>query len=138
MTIWDPYLILWLPHDADLKGRQVLAAYSRRLNFMYRVVDDPRTWPADAEKIGRAAWALRTRRRRRQVLADLVVQPGLLSGLGYDPARSVLADALLTPLASEIGLDQACDRRALERQAAQMRLESRADGRKPWPPSTGR
>jgi hypothetical protein len=35
-------------------------------------------------------------------------------------------------------LDEACDRRLLEREAALMRLECRAAGRRPWPPPPGR
>lgn len=137
VTTWDPFQTLWLPHDATLPGRQVLRAYLRRMDIMYRTVRDPEQWPREAERLWRAAWALRTRKQRRQVLADLAVQPGLLAGLGFDPQRAALAGELLTPLFNEAGLDETCDRRALEREAALMRLECRAAGRRPWPPAPG-
>ena len=62
------------------------------------------------------------------------VQPGLLSGLGFDPGWAELADGLLTPLTGVTGLQQACDRRALEREAARMRRECPAAGNRLWPP----
>ncbi len=98
MAAWDPFAVLWLPHDASLSSGQVLRAYLRRMNIMYRTVQDPQRWPAEADRIRRCAWALRTRCQRRQVLADLAVQRGQLAGLGYDPERAALAGALLTAL----------------------------------------
>lgn len=135
VTVWDPFETLWLPHDARISGWVVLVAYIRRMEHMYRVTADPQRWPAEAEKISRAAWALRTGLRRRQILADLAVQPGLLSGLGFDRGRAELADGLLTPLAGAADLEKACDRRALEREAARMRLECLVAGKRPWPPA---
>jgi hypothetical protein len=138
MAVWDPFQVLWLPHDTTLSSWQVLRAYLRRMDIMYRTVPDRDSWPGEAERIRRAAWALRTPAQRRQVLGDLAAQPSLLAGLGFDPGRAALAGALLTPLSGEAGLDEACDRRALEREAARMRLECRAAGQRPWPPAVNR
>jgi hypothetical protein len=117
MTVWDPFDILWLPHDPELTGWRVLRAYVRRMNHMYAVVTDPARWPTEAERLRRAARALRTPARRRQVLADLVLQRSL-AGLGFDPRRAALADALLTPFTGACDHEEALDRRALEREAA--------------------
>jgi hypothetical protein len=76
-----------LPHDTILSRWQVLRAYLRRIDIMYRTVPDRDSWPGEAERIGRAAWALRTPAQRRQVLGDLAAQPRLLTGLGFDPGR---------------------------------------------------
>jgi hypothetical protein len=89
MRSWDPFEVLWLPHDPDLSGWQVVQAYVRRMNQMYAVVADPARWPAEAVRLRRAAWALRTPGRRRQVLADLMLQRSL-PGLGFDPRRGAL------------------------------------------------
>jgi hypothetical protein len=132
-TAWDPFEVVWLPHDARLSGWEVLCGYARRMRVMYLTVHDHSRWPVEAAQFRRAAWALCTPRRRRQAIADLLVQPGMPRWLQLDPERAALHDALLSPLAG--GLDEALDRRALEREAALMRLECRAAGRRPWPPS---
>lgn len=69
---------------------------------------------------------------RRQVLANLMLQRSL-AGLGFDPGRTALAEALLTPFLGS-GLAETLDRRAMERDAAARRLERRAAGLDPWPP----
>jgi hypothetical protein len=111
-----------------------LQAYVRRMNQMYRVMTDPARWPAEAERLRRSAWALRTPGRRRQVLGDLMLQRAL-GLLGSDPCLAALAEALLTPLTGATDMDEALDRRALEREAAAMRLELLAAGLRPWPPA---
>jgi hypothetical protein len=135
MMAWDPFDALWLPHDPHLTGWRVLRAYVRRMNQMYRVVTDPARWQAEAVRLRRAAWTLRTPGRRRQVLGDLILQRSV-AGLGFDPRRAALAEALLTPLTGVTDFEQALDRRALEREAAAMRLERLAAGERPWPPAT--
>ena len=135
MMVWDPFDVLWLPHDPHLTGWRVLQAYVRRMNQMYGVVSDPERWPAEVVRLRRAAWALRTPGRRRQVLGDLMLQRSV-AGLDFDPRRAALAEALLTPLTGVSDFEQALDRRALEREAAAMRLELLAAGLRPWPPAT--
>jgi hypothetical protein len=74
----------------------------------------------------RVAWlAVRTVEQRRRVLADLAVQPGWLWHAVAHPGVVALAAARLPPLESsgEGGLTGACDRRALAREAAALRLE---------------
>jgi hypothetical protein len=68
------------------------------------------------------------------MLADLAAQRGLLDFLLEPDVCAALADTVLTPLRGPVGLDEACDRRALEREAALMRLERRTAGRRPWSP----
>jgi hypothetical protein len=133
VTAWDPFEVLWLPHEARVPEGDVLRGYARRMRVMYLTVHDHSRWPAEAARFRRALWALCTPRRRRQVIADLLVQPGMPPWLKLDPEPAALHDALLSPLTG--GLDDALDRRALEREAALMRLECRAAGRQPWPPS---
>ena len=111
MMAWDPFDALWLPHDPDLTGWRVLRAYVRRMNQMYGVVTDPARWPAEAARLRRAAWTLRTPGRRRQVLGDLTLR-GSVAGLGFDPRRAALAEALLTPMTGATDFEQALDRRA--------------------------
>jgi hypothetical protein len=131
---YDPFKVLWLPHDPELNGWQLLRGYLHRRRVVSRWIRDRSWWPGEARAVRRAVLALATRARRRAVLADLAVQHGLLGGLGYHPGRQALADALLTPLINdECSFDEALDRRALERQAAVVRLERRAQGKKPWP-----
>lgn len=123
MTDWDPYTILWLPHDPHLTGPQVLHGYLRRMNWMYRTTPDQERWPVQAARIGAACWALRTRARRRQILADLAIRSNKLRAYGH-PDLSAVADESLTPLlGTNLTLEEACDRRALEREAAALRLE---------------
>jgi hypothetical protein len=131
---WDPFAVLWLPHEPVLQPWRLLRAYVRRMNIMHLTVPDPELWPGEADRISHAAWALRTQRRRREILADLEAQRGLLDFLLEPEVRAALADTVLTPLRGQGGLEEACDRRALEREAALMRLERRAAGRRPWPP----
>ncbi len=127
---WDPFAVLWLPHEPVLPQWRLLRAYVRRMNIMYLTVPDPESWPGEADRISYAARALRTQRRRREILADLAAQRGLLDFLLEPEVRAALADAVLTPLRGQVGLEEACDRRALEL----MWLERRAAGRRPWPP----
>ena len=130
MTCWDPYQILWLPHDPHLTGWQVLRAYIRRMNSMYRTTQGREQWPGQAARIGAACWAMRTRARRREILADLAVQPGWLGTYAH-PDVTAMADRLLTPLlGGHYTLEEACDLRALEREAAALRLE-RAEAGQP-------
>ncbi len=90
---------------------------------MYRTTPDREQWPSEAARIGTACWALRTRARRRAILADLAVQPGPLRSYAH-PNVAAMADRLLTPLlGSDYTLEEACDLRALEREAAALRLE---------------
>jgi hypothetical protein len=132
VTVWDPFLVLWLPHDARLSDWDVLQGYERKIEIIRLTEHDRKRWAENAVSLGRAAWALRTLSQRRQVLADLLVQPGMPRWLRLDPERAALHDALLSPLTGD--LDEALDRRALEREAALIRLECRAAGRRPWPP----
>jgi hypothetical protein len=125
MTSWDPYQVLWLPHDPDLTGWQVLRGYVRRMNWMYRTTPDRERWSRQASRIGRACWVLRTRACRRGILADLAVQPGWLRSYAH-PDVTVMADAQLTPVRGGHTLEEACDMRALEREAAALRLERAA------------
>ena len=132
MAVWDPFAVLWLPHDAQLSGWDVVRGYERRMKIMRLTIEDRERWPGEVARFRRAVWALRTRRQRRQVLGDLLVQPDMPRWLREDPERKALVDALLSPLTGD--LDDAYDRRALECEAALMRLECRAAGRRPWPP----
>ncbi len=125
MAVWDPFAALWLPHDARLSGWDVVRGYGRRVKMMRLANLDRERWPDEVARFRRAAWALRTRRQRRQVLGDLLVQPHMPRWLRLDPERKALVDALLSPPAGD--LDHACDRRALEREAALMRLECKAE-----------
>ena len=134
MMVWDPFDVLWLPHDPHLTGWRVLQAYVRRMNQMYGTVTDRPRWPAEVVGLRRAAWALRTAGRRRQVLGDLMLQRSL-TGLGFDPCRAGLAEALLSSLTGVSDFEEALDRRALEREAAAVRLERLAGGLRPWPPA---
>jgi hypothetical protein len=119
---WDPYLILWLPHDPRVTTWQVVRAYARRMNSMYATTSHEQ-WPGEAARIGAACRVLCTRSRRRQMLADLAVQPGCQWAFDH-PGVRVMAEALLTPLiGGGLSLEEACDRRALEREAAALRLE---------------
>jgi hypothetical protein len=118
----------------------VLAAWV--LNVMYRTTPDHEQWPGQASRIGRACSVLRTGARRRQILADLAVQPGWLRSYAH-PDVTAMADALLTPLlSSDHTLEEACDLRALEREAAALRLEraqaGRPRGRRPGNPISRR
>jgi hypothetical protein len=123
MTGWDPYQILWLPHEPDLTGWQVLRGYIRRMNWMYRTTPDREQWHAQAARIGAACWTLRTRARRRQLLADLAIRSNELRTYAH-PEINAMADELLTPLlGTDLTLGEACDLRALEREEAALRLE---------------
>jgi hypothetical protein len=67
VTPWDPFAVLWLPHEPVLPPWRWLPAYVPRMNIMYLTVPDPELWPGEADRISRAAWALRTQRRRREI-----------------------------------------------------------------------
>jgi hypothetical protein len=72
----------------------------------------------EAARIGAACRALRTRGQRHRILADLAVQPGCWWAIDHPDVRA-MAGALLTPLiGGGLSLEEACDRRALEREAA--------------------
>jgi len=129
MTGWDPYQILWLEHDPHLTGWQVLHAYVRRMNWMYRSTRDQEQWPSQASQIRHAAWVLRTRAHRHRILADLAIQSGWPRTYAH-PDVAVMANSLLTPLlGADLTLEEACDLRALEREAAALRLERAQAGR---------
>jgi hypothetical protein len=121
---WDPFLILCVDHDPGLGWWRVWRAYRIRLRRTRLVVDE-RKRARDAHRVRGAYRALRTRARRRQILADLVVQPGWLWRAVAHPDVAALADVALLPLdiSGEGGLIGACDRRALAREAAALRLE---------------
>lgn len=68
--------MLWLPHDGRLSDWDVLQGYERQIRFMRQKEHDHKRWPEEAVRFGRAAWALRTLRQRRQVLGDLWVTSG--------------------------------------------------------------
>src|SRR5215510_12787370 len=101
-AVWDPFAVLWLPHDARLPDREVLRAYERRIGIMRLTVHDHKRWPEEVTRLTRAAWALRTPPQRREVLADLLVQPGMPRWLRSDPERAALHDALLSPLTGDL------------------------------------
>ena len=54
MTGWDPYQILWLYHDPHLTGWDVLRAYHRRMNWMYRTTQDQEQWPSQVSQVRHA------------------------------------------------------------------------------------
>jgi len=87
---WDPFAVLWLPHEPVLPPWRLLRAYVRRMNIMHLTVPDPELWPGEADRISHAAWALRTQRRRREILADLAAQRGLLDFLLEPEVRAAL------------------------------------------------
>ena len=75
-TAWDPFEMLWLPHDARLSDWDVLQGDERQIRVMRQTEHDHNRWPEEAVRFGRAAWALRPLRQRRQVLGDLRVPSG--------------------------------------------------------------
>jgi hypothetical protein len=133
---WDPFNVLCLPHDPAVGWLRVWRAYRVRLRRVWRVRGgDERA--VQAHRVRVAYQAVRTRERRCQVLADLAVQPGWWRTF-TDPDVIALAEAALPPLLPApgvVGLVEACDRRALAREAAALRLERAAAGVWPWPGS---
>jgi hypothetical protein len=73
MAVWDPFAVLWLPHDVRLSGWEVVRGYGRRVKMMRLTNVDRERWPGEVARFRRAAWARRQRRQRRQVLGDLLV-----------------------------------------------------------------
>jgi hypothetical protein len=130
---WDPFLILCVDHDPGLGRWRVWRAYRARLRRTRLVLDEHRR-AIEVQRVRAAYRALRTRARRRQILSDLVVQPGWLWRTVAHPDVAPLADAALPPLelSGEGGLIGACDRRALAREAAALRLERAEMGMEPW------
>ena len=91
---------------------------------------------------------MRTRARRRRILADLAMQSGWPRAYAH-PDVAALVEMMLTPLLGEDHtLEEACDLRALEREAAALRLERvqsrqrrgrplmKSISRKSWPASS--
>jgi hypothetical protein len=115
----------------------VWRAYRVRLKRT-RLVQDKYTQAMEAQRVRAAYRALRTRAQRQQILTDLAVQPGWLWRTVAHLDVAVLADAALPPLdpsAPAGGLIEACDRRALAREAAALRLErteARWAGSRTW------
>lgn len=124
MARWDPFLILCLDHDPGRGWWQVWRAYRIRL-LQTRLILGEHERAVQAQRVRTAYQALRARAQRRQILADLVVQPGWLWRPVAHPDVAALAEAALPPLdpSGEGGLVGACDRRALAREAAALRLE---------------
>jgi hypothetical protein len=94
---WDPFLILCVDHDPDLGWWRVWRAYRVRLRRTRLVLDEYQR-ALEAQRVWAAYRALRTRAQRRQILADLVVQPGWLWRAVAHPDVAALADAALPPL----------------------------------------
>lgn len=132
--MWDPFVVLWLPHDPSLGWWAVRRAYWRRLSLAARIGDDERR-AVEGHRVKVAFRVLRVRERREQVLVDLAVQPGWWQSLTHVDVAAK-AEAMLPPLwDSEAGVELALDRRALERDRAALRLERAEAGIIPWPRS---
>jgi hypothetical protein len=85
-------------------------------------------WSAEAARISAAYRVLRTRVRRRLVLTDLAIRSNWLRTCAHPDVRA-MADAQITSLVgTDLTLEEACDRRALEYEAAALRLERARDG----------
>jgi hypothetical protein len=122
---WDPFLMLCVDHDPGLGWWRVWRAYRVRLRRTRLILDEHQR-AMEARRVRTAYRALRKQARRRQILADLVVQPGWLWRTVAHPDVAALANAALPPLepsASAGGLIESCDRRVLAREAAALRLE---------------
>jgi hypothetical protein len=134
--VWDPFVVLCLPHDPSLGWWPVRRAYWRRLRLAARTEDDERR-AVEAHRVKVAYRVLRSQERRDQVLVDLAIQPGWWASLGLTyPDVAAKAEAALPPLwDGEGGLELALDRRALERDRAALRLERAEAGVLPWPRS---
>jgi hypothetical protein len=126
---WDPFLILCVDHDPGLGWWRVWRAYRVRLRRT-RLILDERKRAMEERRVRTAYQVLRTRARRQQILADLAVQSGWLWRTVAHPDIATLADAALPPLepSDESGLIESCDRRALAREAAALRLERAESG----------
>jgi hypothetical protein len=92
--------MIWL---TAVSGWDVLRGYKRRVKIMRLTVHDHDRRSVEAARFRRAAWALRTRGQRRQVLPDLLVQPDMPCWLRSDAERKALVDALLSPVLRQPG-----------------------------------
>jgi hypothetical protein len=134
---WDSFNILCIDHDPQLRSWRVWRAYRVRLRRVWGIRDDYRR-AVEARRVKTAYRAVRTRALRRRMLADLAVQPGWLWRAFTHPQVVAMADAALPPLPphdKDLGLIEVCDRRALIRDAAALRLERAQSGVPPWPPT---
>ena len=130
-----------MDHDPGVRWLRVWRAYRVVMRRVYRMRREDYARAVEARRVQVAYRALRTRAQRREILTDLAVQPGWLWRTVAHPELVALADAALPPLppygpfddGPALDLMEACDRRALVREAAALRLERAEAGVLPWP-----